>query len=127
MNDAENQKLDAVLRQVAPLMPKLADPPAGQPDRVRAAFERALEKKFPLVRELTEKQMESLLLKLVAEQPADGFQLITSLGKAHFKLKGAGEGAVYGLLAKLEENRLVERSEERRVGKECRSRWSPYH
>ena len=24
-------------------------------------------------------------------------------------------------------NRLVLRSEERRVGKECRSRWSPYH
>src|SRR3712207_2383534 len=23
--------------------------------------------------------------------------------------------------------RLLERSEERRVGKECRSRWSPYH
>ena len=23
--------------------------------------------------------------------------------------------------------RLAERSEERRVGKECRSRWSPYH
>ena len=23
--------------------------------------------------------------------------------------------------------RLIERSEERRVGKECRSRWSPYH
>src|SRR2546426_8685056 len=25
------------------------------------------------------------------------------------------------------ERRLKERSEERRVGKECRSRWSPYH
>src|SRR2546425_1821016 len=24
-------------------------------------------------------------------------------------------------------NRAVDRSEERRVGKECRSRWSPYH
>src|SRR5256885_7956216 len=24
-------------------------------------------------------------------------------------------------------NKLVKRSEERRVGKECRSRWSPYH
>ena len=24
-------------------------------------------------------------------------------------------------------NRTVGRSEERRVGKECRSRWSPYH
>ena len=23
--------------------------------------------------------------------------------------------------------RLISRSEERRVGKECRSRWSPYH
>ena len=23
--------------------------------------------------------------------------------------------------------KIVERSEERRVGKECRSRWSPYH
>ena len=24
-------------------------------------------------------------------------------------------------------NTITERSEERRVGKECRSRWSPYH
>ena len=24
-------------------------------------------------------------------------------------------------------NKSAERSEERRVGKECRSRWSPYH
>ena len=27
----------------------------------------------------------------------------------------------------LEERALYSRSEERRVGKECRSRWSPYH
>jgi len=26
-----------------------------------------------------------------------------------------------------EEKRIIDRSEERRVGKECRSRWSPYH
>ena len=25
------------------------------------------------------------------------------------------------------EKKLIARSEERRVGKECRSRWSPYH
>ena len=24
-------------------------------------------------------------------------------------------------------DKLIDRSEERRVGKECRSRWSPYH
>src|SRR2546430_6752527 len=29
--------------------------------------------------------------------------------------------------ARLEPRREKERSEERRVGKECRSRWSPYH
>ena len=30
-------------------------------------------------------------------------------------------------LLALADSRLVARSEERRVGKECRSRWSPYH
>ena len=29
--------------------------------------------------------------------------------------------------ARLNERYPIERSEERRVGKECRSRWSPYH
>ena len=28
---------------------------------------------------------------------------------------------------KFPEGYIIERSEERRVGKECRSRWSPYH
>src|SRR3712207_9452496 len=31
------------------------------------------------------------------------------------------------LAARLRERYGVDRSEERRVGKECRSRWSPYH
>src|ERR1041385_1180496 len=29
--------------------------------------------------------------------------------------------------AKMAQEKLIKRSEERRVGKECRSRWSPYH
>ena len=29
--------------------------------------------------------------------------------------------------AQVAESQLILRSEERRVGKECRSRWSPYH
>ena len=37
---------------------------------------------------------------------------------ALMKLKGAKEGEWFSLNG---------RSEERRVGKECRSRWSPYH
>src|SRR3989454_8006689 len=46
---------------------------------------------------------------------ADHGRLVESLEQA--LRHGRGRAAV----------RLAERSEERRVGKECRSRWSPYH
>src|SRR3712207_8187926 len=35
--------------------------------------------------------------------------------------------SVTGELPPAERERRIARSEERRVGKECRSRWSPYH
>ena len=42
------------------------------------------------------------------------------------------KGQIYGLLGpngagKSTTLKMLTRSEERRVGKECRSRWSPYH
>ena len=43
-----------------------------------------------------------------------------NIARAIKKAAGAGEGDDY-------EEIIYERSEERRVGKECRSRWSPYH
>ena len=54
-------------------------------------------------------------------------------GRGHWTIRGAG---LRGLKAPKGElycgnsgtsMRLLMRSEERRVGKECRSRWSPYH
>src|SRR5258708_11413973 len=39
---------------------------------------------------------------------------------------GVGVWSIEGQRAK-REGQLTRRSEERRVGKECRSRWSPYH
>src|SRR5260370_10026733 len=42
-------------------------------------------------------------------------------------LRGAGPVGPYQEGQDGEDPRGVARSEERRVGKECRSRWSPYH
>src|SRR3712207_7904968 len=51
-----------------------------------------------------------------APRPGAGAGLVPGLGVPHAvpALLGAGD-------------RVQDRSEERRVGKECRSRWSPYH
>ena len=57
-----------------------------------------------------------------------GFPKSHDVGKAIDKLAGA-EREVVGT-ARRSQNRSAgwdRRSEERRVGKECRSRWSPYH
>jgi len=43
----------------------------------------------------------------------------------HKKLKNYVQSLVNGV--QLKQLKLITRSEERRVGKECRSRWSPYH
>ena len=54
-----------------------------------------------------------------------------SMYQSHLRGKNeeaATEGMkVQGDYAKLTKLQNAERSEERRVGKECRSRWSPYH
>ena len=42
---------------------------------------------------------------------------------------GQGERSLQGAAGRgeIEDQSFQDRSEERRVGKECRSRWSPYH
>ena len=42
-------------------------------------------------------------------------------------VNGPRYGAIYGGDRRVIGLNNIERSEERRVGKECRSRWSPYH
>src|SRR5258708_24591931 len=43
------------------------------------------------------------------------------------RLAGLNDAAQSGAFMVPREHQREERSEERRVGKECRSRWSPYH
>ena len=50
--------------------------------------------------------------------------------KLRLGMVGGGQGAFIGAVHRLSarmDDKYEFRSEERRVGKECRSRWSPYH
>ena len=46
--------------------------------------------------------------------------------KSHYSMKIAGLKRDLPL-CRVNDELYIARSEERRVGKECRSRWSPYH
>ena len=50
-----------------------------------------------------------------------------ALLKGFFELRRSLRATSYDFLSVLLKSPIVPRSEERRVGKECRSRWSPYH
>ena len=58
------------------------------------------------------------------KQPQFKFELRKSQKKKEGKLK---QGKLTSRFRPIENFKGTERSEERRVGKECRSRWSPYH
>ena len=69
---------------------------------------------------MNEKQKDKGLMKAVKEQPQ--FRLTSNFT---FRTMQKVEEAI--LLREKKQERKMLRSEERRVGKECRSRWSPYH
>ena len=63
---------------------------------------------------------------LTLEQLAEKSELSSNyIGMVERGLKEPGLATIVKLLNAL--NISADRSEERRVGKECRSRWSPYH
>src|SRR5260370_1017829 len=65
----------------------------------------------PEYSKLAARLLDGFITKEVANQDIHSFSQSIAMGKHH------------GLVSK----DLAARSEERRVGKECRSRWSPYH
>ena len=54
-------------------------------------------------------------------------KILTAMGKFNEELVKAGVMLAGEGLHPSSKGARVRRSEERRVGKECRSRWSPYH
>ena len=57
--------------------------------------------------------------------------ILWQLFLSYLKIGFFGFGGGYAMLSLIQNEVVVQhgwmRSEERRVGKECRSRWSPYH
>src|SRR2546422_3967933 len=106
------------------LVATLSAPPAralDEPERLRLVGERAFaDGLYPLARRVLE--------RFVAEYPNDPHagSALFLLGRARFAL-GDTESALEALRRAQAAISPAERSEERRVGKECRSRWSPYH
>jgi len=94
--DAKN-RIEELFREAAPILKK-----SGQtqvPAHVLAKLRAAKEAKFPIWKELTAKEMQPLLLSVLAQRQMDGFDIILSLEKAHVRLKGAGEAITYGILS----------------------------
>ena len=72
--------------------------------------------------------LDAIVLAVVAREPEGTYGYkITQEVRQVIELS---ESTLYPVLRRLQKDECLEvydRSEERRVGKECRSRWSPYH
>ena len=114
MNDDTKARMEKMLREAGPILKKMDQ--VEVPSHVLAKLQAAKEKKFPAWRDLTAKEMEPLLLQVLAQGQMDGFDLITRLEKAHIRIKGGGEAVNYGVLSKLVSAGLVQVDLEDRSG-----------
>ena len=92
---------------------------AGMTNRVLARFAARVLQAFP---DTWDEKLEPVtcgnpVRREVADLAAPGVRLARREGPPRLLVTGGSQGALA----------LNRRSEERRVGKECRSRWSPYH
>jgi len=100
-NELSNEQLDNLLREDFRSLPEIellcqTEVPAD----VLEVLQKTRTWKFPTWRELTAKEMEPLLLSVLANGQMDGFSIITRLEKARVRIKG-GEAVNYGVLSKL--------------------------
>ena len=70
-----------------------------------------------------EKNMAKLTIEVAAEEVEKAIQAAYLKEKGKISMPGFRKGKVPRKMIE----KMYGRSEERRVGKECRSRWSPYH
>src|SRR3989475_7827646 len=76
------------------------------------------------IRDLTVTGVQTCALPICMTTGVPGYYLSQAIEEGGQRL---GVVVIKVELSALEQEWLSSRSEERRVGKECRSRWSPYH
>ena len=69
----------------------------------------------------------STLVQEIAKRRTFGIISHPDAGKTTLTEKLLLFGGAISMAGTVKSRKAAERSEERRVGKECRSRWSPYH
>src|SRR5260221_3689292 len=97
--------------------------PLGDSQKLLAQFNSILQN--PLADKLPAVLLGIRALKAAYSPQADA-ALIKALEASREKVGLVGHGGAVGSVAFSPDGHTA-RSEERRVGKECRSRWSPYH
>ena len=77
------------------------------------------------IREMSASELDSKLAGLKEELFNLRFQMATGQCENPMKIREVKKSIAR--IKTIQRQRELNRSEERRVGKECRSRWSPYH
>lgn len=89
------------------LVAKAMDAPPNEPsERAKELFEAALARRQPF-EIVSEKQMRVIILQLLTKGRFDGGQIIEKLNELKYRMNLEGEGVIYGLLARMEEESLV--------------------
>ena len=112
----------------------------GINSRIIEAEERISELEDRMVEITAEEQNKEKKMKRIEGNHRDLWDNIQIIGDPEEKKKKKGSKKIFeeiivenfpnmgkGIATQVQQAQRVPRSEERRVGKECRSRWSPYH
>jgi DNA-binding PadR family transcriptional regulator len=81
-------------------------PPKEVPPELQQRFDAAIEK-YCAPKVISESVMIRVLLKIVSEGRQDGGQIISKLNKAKVRLEHEGEGLIFALLARMEDQELI--------------------
>src|SRR3989440_12666008 len=109
-------EVERVLKMVDGVM-LLVDAAEGPLPQTRFVLRKALEARLPAI----------VVVNKIDRQDARPEEVVNDIYDLFIDLDATDEQIDFPVLYAVSREGVAKRSEERRVGKECRSRWSPYH